>query len=283
MIRIGLFITLVIIGITGSVAWADAPLNSSLYHTTFTSLAQTKQAVAIKIIDPETIQIDTGDIVKLSGMDAPYYHADEIPNTPDELSAASMEILKNMLVGKSIILHTSSSKAHPAKNRMGHIVAQIERKDDHLWVQGALVSLGLGRVRTFKSSPHMAEQLYALEDQARAAGIGLWAIKRYQIKTTTPPQDIPKYSVQIIEGKVQGIKKSKNNIFINFGKDWKTDFTLIIANKDAKSFYRAKIDPLHWNGKTLQARGWVDDYNGPVIHITHPEAVRVINAQATGS
>ena len=70
----------------------------------------------------------------------------------------------------------------------------------------------------------------------------------------------------------------KNNTFyINFSRDWKTDFTVSVTSEKRLAFSRQGINLMGLNGKTIRVRGWVRNYNGPLIEITHPQQIEVLD------
>ncbi len=68
----------------------------------------------------------------------------------------------------------------------------------------------------------------------------------------------------------------RGRVYLNFGADWKTDFTVTVAPRDRRLFDDAGIDPGAFAGARLRVRGWVKQYNGPMIEVTHPEQIEVL-------
>ena len=83
-------------------------------------------------------------------------------------------------------------------------------------------------------------------------------------------------SVQIVEGTPVKLEHLRDRTFLNFGMDYATDFTLTISARDRKLF-----DPLPWRledliGRRLRIRGWLELRGGPLIEITYPEQIEVL-------
>lgn len=223
------------------------------------------------MIDATTLQIHDGRFVRLSGVESPDYDHDN----PGIYSMLARDILSDMLSGQSVRLYITKDSEHGRENRIGMILAQVERLSDHLWVQGSLLELGLVRVRTSLFNPEMAQLMYALEHNARSEKAGLWSEEGFQI--LTPDQTEASIgSAQIVEGKVLSTAMKNNRVYLNFGPDWRTDFTVTIAPENRRAFSKAGIDPLQLRNKTIRVRGWVDSYNGPYIQVDHPEAIEII-------
>ncbi len=65
-----------------------------------------------------------------------------------------------------------------------------------------------------------------------------------------------------IRGKVFEVYKSPKAIFINFGKDYRRDFTAVIFKGNFKDFEAARINPMNYKGRTLIVSGVVQKYKG---------------------
>ena len=88
--------------------------------------------------------------------------------------------------------------------------------------------------------------------------------------------------MQLVEGKVLKAARIKGRVYLNFGDDWKTDFTVTIGVPARRMFREAGTDPLSLEGKRIRVRGWLKRYNGPMIAATHPEQIEVVaNQDAT--
>jgi hypothetical protein len=68
----------------------------------------------------------------------------------------------------------------------------------------------------------------------------------------------------------------KSRGYLNFGADWKHDFTATIAPEDMKTFRAAGVDPQGYAGKTIRVRGIVEWHNGPEIEIASPDDIEIV-------
>jgi micrococcal nuclease len=241
----------------------------------FSSLQKTAQGTVKTIIDPQTLQLKDGRLIALTGLDMPYIMAAPPQDDDNPYLPLVMRVLNDMLAGKTVDLYQTKNKDQGRINRIGHHVGHIVTKDG-LWTQGTLLELGLARVRTTASNADMANEMYSAESKARQKKLGLWGDEAYQI--LTPDNAIEhKKSFGIIEGTIQGTAIRSNRIYLNFGKNWREDFTVSIAPENRKAFTRAKLDPLSWQNKTMRVRGWIESYNGPYVEITHPQAIEILD------
>jgi hypothetical protein len=81
---------------------------------------------------------------------------------------------------------------------------------------------------------------------------------------------------ELVEGRVIEAAIVRKRTYLNFGADWRSDFTITIAPKTWRLFEAEGIDPLSYQGKRVRVRGWLKSYNGPLIEVTHPEQIEVI-------
>lgn len=235
------------------------------------SLEQGKDDKVVRVIDPLTLDLVSNGLTRLVALDIPDY--EQYYTGP--LAQSALKILDDMVKGKQVRTYQTRDRNKGRTNRMGHTLLHIVLNDSDSWVQGVLVRLGLARVRTDPSNAFLARDLYKLEEEARAEKLGLWAFEKYQVLTAeNAGKDLN--SFQIVEGIVTGVARQQNNIFINFGKNWRDDFTVSVSPSDLKIFTAANMHPQKLMGKKVRVRGWVREYNGPFMEIDHPERIEIL-------
>lgn len=253
------------------VAHANETKESVQNTVDFKAMQYSGQYVVERVIDPLTLQLQDGRTVRMGGLDIPDFN----PYKPGSFTRTAIAILKDHLEGQTITLYQSKKSDHHV-NRMGQLVGHIIRKDDGQWSQGLLLSLGLARVRTTTTTPDMAYAMYAHEDRARQDKIGIWALENYAVLPADKP-DAFMEGYQIVQGQVRGVARRTTNVYMNFGNNWRKDFTVQIKPQSLREFRRKNMDPFTMNGKTIRVRGWVSFYNGPYIEIDHPEAFEIVD------
>ena len=83
-------------------------------------------------------------------------------------------------------------------------------------------------------------------------------------------------SFRIVNGIVRATAKIRNRIYLNFGEDWRDDFTIRIDRRYWRAFHAQGLDPLELAGRRVRVRGWIHLENGPMIRLTHPEPLEVL-------
>lgn len=213
-----------------------------------------------KIMKPDAILLEGGKAYRLENI-----------RIPTGQSAAAAEVLSNLVLNKKLRIYSTHKKS-PLTDRYGLPLVHIQRPDG-LWVQSYLVSKGLAWAFSTKTSRETVSTLKQIETQAREKHLGFWVDPVYAIKTPDNVQDFMN-SFQIVQGKVASVMRKRDYTYINFGLDWKTDFTVNIKNSVWRLF---DTGPQIWTGKTIRIRGWVESRNGPMINLTHPEQVEILN------
>ena len=231
-----------------------------------------------RIIDGDSfvLALDGGEelSVRLSAIQAPRTAQRAAKAWP--YSGEAKAGLSTLIKGRTVQLYYGGE----TRDRFGRAVAQIYTIDgsgqSDLWVQGEMIRLGLARVYSWKGELADMAKLYALETEARDKSRGLWANAFYAVRKPDP-DPLAQYvdSLQIVEGVVTSTADVRGRIYLNFGADYKTDFTIAIAKKNVKRF--AAIDPVSLTGARLRVRGWVEMINGPMIWLDHPGRLEILS------
>ena len=235
----------------------------------FSGLKKTGTAKVVSVITAQTLSLDNGGVLHLSGLHFPDY----TPQNAGPFAITAMKIMQDMLTGERIQIYQTKKSDWGRSNRMGHQLAHIQIENGELWVQGALLSLGLAAVETSARNPEMADQMLAIERAARAEKIGIWE-NNFVLSPETSTEHIGAF--QIVEGVIKSTAINNNRIYLNFGGNWRTDFTVSIAPEDKRNFSGSGANPLDWTVKHVRVRGWVREYNGPFMEITHPQAIEFL-------
>lgn len=106
----------------------------------------------------------------------------------------------------------------------------------------------------------------------------MWAHPRW--KTYTQVGDIPDSAIgqfNHYEGKVVSAKRVRDRTYLNFGDNWRTDFSVEIPNRFEELFKQSGIDTeKDYTGKKLQIRGVFMPVNGVLVRATHPEQLTIL-------
>ncbi len=241
----------------------------------FPVLAAAAETVsAQRVIDGDTIKLDRAvegsDRVRLVGIQAPELFLKGEGSKKWPLAEASKKALEALVAGKKLKLVFGGRR----KDRYGRLLAHLVTGDG-VWVQGEMLKQGMAMVYSFPDNRSRVLEMLALERQARKAGRGIWGNSFYASrKAGAVGKDVGTF--QAVEGRVRRAARVKSNVYLNFGEDWRTDFTIMIKAKGRRLFKKAGIDPLSFQGRRVRVRGWIRKWNGPMIEATHPEQIEVL-------
>jgi endonuclease YncB( thermonuclease family) len=237
----------------------------------------------VRVIDAETVQLDDASEVRLIGALAPR-SPDMSPGAPawppEERAEAA---LRELVLGGSVEL----AFAEDRRDRYGRLLAHLflNRDGERVWVQGELLSGGHARAYGLPGSFACMRELLAHERVAREAGAGLWANAAYATRRAFRTRDLlrQRNTYQIVSGRVADVASTKSSTYLNFGKDWRTDFTAGIAAKSvaANPEWAKMLQGL--KGQRVEVRGWIEYRNGPFIEVEDASQIAVIDNEGRPS
>ena len=218
--------------------------------------------------DGATLMLSDGATLRLTGILPP--RASDGPGA-ERIASQAKAYLEARALGKEILLFDDLAPRDRYGRRLAHAFIA-----DGQWLQGALVSAGLARVQTFADNHAPADLLLARERAARAARLGLWALPLYQVGSAETIRDATT-GFRLVEGRVATVATVRGTTYLNFGADWRTDFTVSLDAEARKAFKAARLDPKSLEGRKVRVRGWVIRRNGPMIRVTHPAEIEVLD------
>jgi micrococcal nuclease len=209
--------------------------------------------------------------VRLAGIDP----AELAPASDTRRSADGSEAaLSRLMEGRSACVDAFESR----RDRYGRLLAQVWR-DDGLWLQGELLRSGLARVHVTADTRPLASEMLAIENQARLAKAGLWRDRRFRVRSAAEARRAIG-SFQLVEGRVVEAPRRADRWYLNFGEDWRSDFTVVVPAQALSDFAAAKLDLYALRGRVIRVRGWVESSNGPMIEAVIPEHIEIIDEPA---
>lgn len=277
---IGAFVPIILAIVLMSLPIQSAPAedkSGSLPNTADCPLGKpTRFGEVAKVLDGQTLELADGQVLRLIGALAPHPRkfrpALRRRSKSRSLSQRSKSALRALALGKRLGLVQTGRK----KNRYGQILAHAVLLDGMRpkWLQYELVARGLARAYSFPDNRACMRQLLQAEEKARKAQQGIWHTKHaFAVRQASRPQTLYRYinRFEIIEGEIVKVGQTRKSVYLNFGRNWRKDFTVMIGARDKKRFTRAGIDFDKLAGQRVRVRGWLESWNGPMLKLTHPE------------
>jgi endonuclease YncB( thermonuclease family) len=227
------------------------------------------------VSDGDTLTLDSGLKVQLEGVIAPRRGYRDRPDEP--LAQQSRQTLEKIALGREAML------AYGGDKRLGGegpplALAQVFVKSEGgrwIWAQEAMLREGMARARSWKTNHARFQAMYDAEAIARNAKVGLWKDKAFAIRKADTI-GAKERGFQIVEGVVRSVGVTETRTYLNFGDDYRTDFTVQINADDLPAW--TKTDPPldSLADKRIRVRGFVYEAGGPMIRIDHPQAIEVV-------
>jgi len=225
---------------------------------------------AVTVVDGDTLVLSDGREIRLVGIQAPKLPLGRTGFTPWPLAEEAKAYLEQLTLGRRLDLGFGGRRG----DRHGRMLAHLFDGDGR-WIQGEMLRAGLARVYSFADNRAAIADMLALERAARAAGRGIWADPYYALRA---PEEAGDWlgGFELVEGRVFAVGHGGGRTYLNFAEDWREDFTISIDRRAAALFDELGIDVGSLAGRKVRVRGWLKSYNGPMIEVTHPEQIEVL-------
>jgi len=245
-----------------SVALAAAPTDAAVGPTRVTVIA---------VIDGDTLALAGDHTLRLAGIIGPK----PTDRNPDAvaLAEAARTALSALATGREFTL----TYGPQGQDRHGRLLAHASDSVGN-WLQGKMLALGLAMVMTDPDNRMHATDMLRIEAAARRSGRGLWASRHYGVVSAAEAHRLIDH-FRIVDGTVISIARVRGRVYLNFGADWRDDFTVALDQRLWRALVRdmagATERPLE--GRRLRVRGWLRSHNGPLIEATHLEQFELVD------
>ncbi|HJS30862.1 MAG TPA: thermonuclease family protein [Alphaproteobacteria bacterium] len=228
--------------------------------------AEAPAPLVAQVIDGDTLDLADGRTVRLAGIMAP-----KTPQASPTFADAATRALARLIEGQPLRLAPTGAGI----DRHGRLLAHVFDREGR-WLQAELVRRGAVRVDTLPDGRERAGELLRFEAEARIARRGLWASNAFAVRD---PDAARRYvdRFELVEGRVLKASTVAGRVYLNFGADWRSDFTVAVPRENRPSFSGAGLDLRALQGKMIRVRGWIQWRDGPLIEAIHPEQIEVLD------
>ncbi len=212
--------------------------------------------------------------MRLIGIDTPEIRIrknGEFVYSPAPLAVEAKEFLAGILTGRMIKIEVGKDR----KDKYGRLLGYcfFETGNDEVLANKLLLEEGLAVISIYPSNTRYINELIAAQKIAESQNRGIW-----RAANTISAYEAEKYIGQIrpVQGRVLSTYNSGKVVFLNFGSDYKKDFTVAIFKNCLPFFHKKNIYPeSYYRGKYIKVTGRIRQYNGPEIIVNHPEQIRL--------
>ena len=238
------------------------------------TLTAPRNARIAQTLNAKNLLTQSGEHLRIASIQAPNMAETSGKMRPGQpMGKEATAALAALVNGKQLSIIQSTTEP---TDRHGRSVALLSLPSGES-LQARLIADGWAIAYPFPDFREYIREWQAHEDTARKAKLGIWAHPYWQVADAlTLPDAEPDERYQLVEGVVKQAKQVRNNWYLNFGDDYRTDFTGFISKADAKRAF-ADMDIAALTGKRVRIRGWVYRRNGPSIDIALPEQIEVLD------
>lgn len=224
-----------------------------------------------EVIDGDTIKLANGKLLRYIGIDTPETRIKKNGKflySPQPFSLEATQFNKDLVEGKSVKIEFDVEKVDKYGRLLGYCFV------NDTFVNAKMLEEGYAVLYSRPPNVKYTDLFVTVQRQAQSNQKGLWVVYAI-IDHAQANQYINQ--IRTVQGKVINTYKSPKCIFLNFGNDYRTDFTVVIFTNSLDSFYRKGIKPQDfYRGKTIRVSGRIRQYNGPEIIVNDPSQIEVI-------
>jgi micrococcal nuclease len=237
------------------------------------------QGRVTEVVDGDTVMLEDGLVVRMIGTQAPKLPLGREGFETWPLAEEAKAELSELVLGETVALGYGGERRDRYDRALAHVFVLDGAGDVTAWAQEHMVANGLARVYSFPDNRRCLEQLFAAERQARADRLGIWSHPYYSLRDAARPETILAHlgGYELVEGRVLAAEAVGERVFLNFGRNFRTDFTIVVERAAQRLFAADGIDLLRLENALVRVRGWVDERDGPRIEVTHPEQIEVLS------
>lgn len=231
----------------------------------------------VRVIDGETVLLDDGREARLIGAMAPRPNALTVGADTWPPAREAARAAEALLLNRSVALRYEGRR----RDRYGRVLAQLYVKEGEAetWVQQHLVARGYARAYALPGNAGCLRELMAAEEEARRARLGFWNSDVFRVFPASDEAALLRLvgRFAVVEGRVVGVTRTRQFTYVNFGADWRTDFTVSIRTRAVDRTENGQARASALERRLVRARGWIERRNGPAIEVSGLEEIEILD------
>lgn len=220
-------------------------------------------------LDGHSLRLADGRVVRIAHVIAPV----GIDGDSEATSRAKLA-LGEIANGKDATLFLESEST----DRYGRLSAQAILIDGKRWLEADLLERGQARLY-FVTNGECAKALLQHEAKARVAKTGLWANPKFAVFDAEMVDALLAADGRfaVVEGTIRHVGEARRRLYLDFGRRFTKDFTIILPDNVRKTLAAAGSDPKSWRGKRIRVRGILFSWGGPAIELNQAQAIELLD------
>lgn len=220
-----------------------------------TSGAEEQTRTVKKVIDGDTIVVEPDERIRYVGIDS--------PELGEPFHQQATDFQKKVVLSSRVRIDTCRQEP---RDDYGRTLAFVRKGNVDVGEQ--LLRQGLARTLFIGPCGRAVARGYReVERGAFLSGLGIWSL---QAPRRVGHLDAGRYIglLMSVTGKVVKIHAGAKAFHLNFGEDFRTDFTAVIFRKDLSRLLKEGIQPVTgYEGRAVEVTGILKEYKGPEIII----------------
>lgn len=220
-------------------------------------------------LDGVSLKLTDGRTLRLAHVIVP------LPIDGDEEAVLrAKETLAKIANGKDASLFLSSG----SKDRYGRISAMAVVIEGKTWLEAELLVRGAARVYP-PADDNCAKALLQFEAKARSARAGLWNETKFGVFDAKNVDALlaAEGRFVVVEGRIRRVGAARGRIYLDFGRRFTEDFTIVVPDNLRKILLEKGSDPKSWRGKRVRVRGVLFSWGGPAIEVNQMQAIELLD------
>ena len=218
------------------------------------------------VVDGDTVWLESGEKVRLIGIDTPELSRDKRPAQPFA-HAARQALSKVVANNSSVRLQYGVERTDRYGRSLAHL---FSAEGDN--IAAKLLTKGLAIAIAIPPNTRLLACYRRLEARARGAGTGIWSHRDYQPVTAAAVRENER-GYRFVVGTVSKTEVRPTSVWLHLSRG----FAVRIAGSDLNQF--KGVDLAGLPGRNIQIRGWIYKRDGALrIRLRHAADFAVAGA-----
>ncbi|MEM7299661.1 MAG: hypothetical protein AAF468_01145 [Pseudomonadota bacterium] len=167
----------------------------------------------------------------------------------------------------------------------GKMVSTTSVGSKTIWLQKLLLEAGIVVAEPQRRTKSVAKKegdcrsaLIRAEQRARRLKKGIWRDSATFLTSASATDFASREGrFHLVEGRVVSVGVRPRTLYLNFGRRWKTDFTVIVAKSDVKRFNGGETFFRRLESARVRVRGYLEQRDGGLIRVRHPGQIEQLS------
>ncbi len=223
------------------------------------------------VLDGATLRLSDGSEVRLAGIEAPAPPLGLPADAPWPIADQARAGLAALIAGGPVTAAWTGAEPDRYGRRHAFVFAGGAP------VAQALLGEGLARARVYSGEGACFAEFLAAEAPALAVSRGLWALSQFRPRQAGDPSLGDENGLyDVVEGQVDSVGHGTRMTFLDFGRDFRRDFTVMVPQQVAAALVASGLALDTLAGKRVRVRGVIEESGGPAIVLDNAGELVVI-------